>query len=467
MRPTEPPAFDDPDARGPLGARLPLRQVWQVAALVHAVADTVATRFGAVTVRGELVNVTRASSGHCYFTLKDVDGSAGLRCAMFRRAAALLAALPADGDEVEVRGRVAVYEPRGELQLVVESLSHAGAGALYERFLRLKAQLQAEGLFDSDRKRPLPTHPRCIGVVTSTAGAALHDVLTTLARRAPQVRVVVYPSLVQGPEAPAALVAALTTAARRREADVLLLVRGGGSLEDLWAFNDAGVVRAVAESPLPLVCGVGHETDVTLADLAADVRAPTPTAAAELAAPVRAELLAALQGLARRQQRAVTHRLDGVAQRLDRLALRLARPSQVVGSHRQRLSALADRLRAGLQRRLADERLVQARLAQRWQGAKGQQRERAAQRLDLLQARLQAVDPQRVLTRGYAWLGDAKGRAIVSVHALRQGDAVEVRLADGRVEAEVRAVQPDGAPPTGAPKRRVRARKREADGGSP
>ena len=235
---------------------------------------------------------TRAASGHCYFSLKDADGqAASLRCAMFRRAAALLDFSPGEGVLVEVRGRVAVYEPRGELQFVVEAMRRAGAGTLYEQFLKLRARLAAEGLFDADAKRALPPHPRRIGVITSSAGAALHDVLTALARRAPQVEVVVYPSPVQGVEAPPALVRALQTANERAEVDLLLLVRGGGSLEDLWAFNDERVVRAVAASALPVVCGVGHETDVTLCDLAADLRAPTPTAAAELAAPARDALL--------------------------------------------------------------------------------------------------------------------------------------------------------------------------------
>ncbi|HKX95478.1 MAG TPA: exodeoxyribonuclease VII large subunit, partial [Methylibium sp.] len=241
-------------------------QVWEVAALVHAVGDALAARFGAVAVRGELAGFQRAASGHCYFTLKDADGSAALRCAMFRRAASLLDFAPADGALVELRGRLAVYEPRGELQFIVESMRRAGAGALYERFLRLKAQLEAEGLFDAARKRPLPAFPRRIGIVTSLAAAALHDVLTALARRAPQVQAIVYPSPVQGAEAPAALAAAIEAAGRRAEVDTLIVCRGGGSLEDLWAFNEALVVRAIAACPLPVVVGVGHETDVTLAD---------------------------------------------------------------------------------------------------------------------------------------------------------------------------------------------------------
>jgi exodeoxyribonuclease VII large subunit len=267
----------------------PLRAPWGVAALLLAAGDALAARFGAVTVRGELSGFVRAASGHCYFSLKDsAGGAAVLRCAMFRRAALLLDFAPTDGQQLEVRGRIGVYEARGELQLVVESMARVGVGSLYEEFLRLRARLEAAGLFEAARKRPIAAFPRAVGVITSLGAAALRDVLTTLARRAPHLRVVVYPSLVQGAEAPAALVEALALAGRRDEVDTLLLVRGGGSLEDLWAFNDERVVRAVASSPIPVVCGVGHETDISLADLAADLRAATPTAAAELAAPAAA-----------------------------------------------------------------------------------------------------------------------------------------------------------------------------------
>ncbi len=226
-----------------VAARLP----WSVAGLLVATADALAARFGAVSVRGELSGFSRAASGHCYFSLKDSDGAvAVLRCAMFRRSASLVDFGPADGHQVELRGRLGVYEARGELQMVVESMQRVGSGALYEEFLRRRAQLASEGLFDAGRKRPLPAHPRALGIVTSLAAAALHDVLSALQRRSPQVRVVIYPSLVQGADAPAALVQALQRAGQRAEVDVLLLVRGGGSLEDLWAFNDERVVRAVA-----------------------------------------------------------------------------------------------------------------------------------------------------------------------------------------------------------------------------
>lgn len=418
------------------------RRVWGVAGLVDAIAQSLAERFSVVVVGGEIAGFTRAASGHCYFTLKDADGlAASLRCAMFRRAAAMLDFSPADDALVELRGRVAVYEPRGELQFVVEAMRRAGAGSLYEQFLKLRARLTAEGLFDAEAKRALPSHPRRIGVVTSTAGAALHDVLTALARRAPQVEVVVYPSLVQGAEAPPALVSALRTANARAEVDLLLLVRGGGSLEDLWAFNDERVVRAVAASALPVVCGVGHETDVTLCDLAADLRAPTPTAAAELAAPSREALLAELASLERGLALRVDHRLQTLGQRLDRLALRLARPSDALARQRRLLELLAQRATAAPGRRVELLRQRLEHIAQRHARAQRDALARQAARLDALQARLQALDPQHVLARGYAWLDDGQGGAITSVQALQPGAEVRAVLADGSADLQILRVR--------------------------
>ena len=416
------------------------RQVWSVAALVHAVADTLAARFGACTVQGELSGWTRAASGHCYFSLKDADGGeAALRCAMFRRSAALLDFAPRDGQRVTVRGRVAVYEPRGELQFVAEAMLPAGAGALYERFLRLKAALEAEGLFDPARKRVLPAFPRRIGIVTSLGAAALHDVTTAFARRAPHVALVVYPSLVQGPEAPAALVQALQLAARRNEVDLLVLCRGGGSLEDLWAFNDERVVRAVAASPLPVVCGVGHETDVSLADFAADLRAPTPTAAAELAAPATRDCLERLEALAQRLRRTVHQRLDTQAQRLDRAALRLSRPSDLLHREVRRLDRCAARLSEALRRATGVQQQRLPALALRLRQALAGDLSRRDQQLARLAAGLAALDPARVLRRGYAWLSDADGRPVASVAGITAGDALTAVLADGRADVRVTA----------------------------
>jgi len=418
------------------------RQIWGVSALLLATGDLLQSRFGALAVRGELSGFSRAASGHCYFSLKDADGAAALlRCAMFRRAATLLDFAPADGQKVDVRGRIGVYEPRGELQLIVEALQPVGAGSLYEEFLRLRARLDAQGLFDPARKRPLPPFPRALGIVTSTAAAALRDVLTTLQRRAPHLRVVIYPSPVQGAEAPAALAAALASANRRNEVDVLLLVRGGGALEDLWAFNDERVVRAVAGSRLPVICGIGHETDITLADLAADLRAPTPTAAAELAAPSREDLLARLEALAQSMRLSLGRTMDTQAQRLDTLALRLARPARTLAGHGQMLSALEQRLRAGLARRGETLLREPALLAARLQRAAAVQRDGQSRALQAAQARLQALDPRRVLQRGYAWVEGMDGRPLVSALALKPGQTVRAVWADGRAVAEVQSVE--------------------------
>ncbi len=414
-----------------------------MAGLLEAVGQSLAERFSVVAVGGEIGGFTRAASGHCYFNLKDADGqAASLRCAMFRRAAALLDFAPGEGVLVEVRGRVAVYEPRGELQFVVEAMRRAGAGTLYEQFLKLRARLAAEGLFEADTKRELPPHPRRIGVITSAAGAALHDVLTALARRAPQVEVVVYPSPVQGVEAPPALVRALQTANARAEVDVLLLVRGGGSLEDLWAFNDERVVRAVVASALPVVCGVGHETDVTLCDLAADLRAPTPTAAAELAAPSRASLLQHLASLERSLTLRTDHRLQSLAQRLDRLALRLSRPSDTLARQRRLLALLAQRATAAPGRRVELQGQRLNHLEQRHERAHRDILARQHTRLDGLQARLLALDPQHVLARGYAWLDDGQGGAVTSVQALQPGRELRAVLADGSADMQVLRVRP-------------------------
>ena len=420
----------------------PVPRVWSVAALVLAVADALAARFGACTVRGELSGFSRAASGHCYFTVKDAEGAqASLRCAMFRRAAGMLDFTPRDGLQVELRGRVAVYEPRGELQFVVEAMRALGAGSLYEQFLALKAKLEAEGLFDPARKRSLPRYPQRIGVVSSLGAAALHDVLTTLARRAPHLPVIVYPSLVQGPEAPAALVAALTLVGRRREVDALILARGGGSIEDLWAFNDERVVRAVAASLIPLVCGVGHETDVTLADFAADLRAPTPTAAAELAAPAATELMAALQGLARTLSHGVERRLQAQAQRLDRLAPRLGQPAARVAAQSRRLDQLASRLAAAaLQTHNAQATRLRAH-ANRLLQASHLRLTDHEHRLITLAARLRALDPQRVVERGYSVVQTPAGELVTDPRQLAAGQAVRLTMARGSADVELAAVR--------------------------
>jgi len=423
-------------------------RIWDVAALVLAVGDALNARFASLAVRGEISNFTRAASGHCYFVLKDPSGQAAVRCVMFRRAAVLAGFDPGDGDEVELLGRIALYEARGELQLVAESLQRAGDGVLLERFRRLQSELAAEGLFDEARKREISAHPRVLALVTSTAAAALQDVLASLARRAPHVAVLIFPATVQGVEAPGQLAEAVAAAGRADGVDTVLLVRGGGSIEDLWAFNEPVVVRAVAACARPVIVGVGHETDTTLADLAADLRAPTPTAAAELATASRAALLAGLDALAERGRRAAARRVEGQAQALDRCALRVLRPARWLGLAYRRLHDLRDRGRIAVERDL--QRRAQAGAARRHRLATAAERRSVAARgrLDVLEARLGALDPQRVLARGYAWLSDSHGRTLVSIEGLQTGQPVRAQLADGELEGFITALRP------GAPSRR-------------
>lgn len=417
-------------------------RVWAVGALCRAIADALSARFNPVTVRGEIAGFTRAASGHCYFSLKDEAGQ--LRCAMFRRAASLLDFLPREGDLVEVRGRLAVYEPRGELQMVVESLRQAGQGNLFEQFVRLKAKLEAEGLFEGGRKRVLPDMPRAIGVVTSLGAAALHDVVTALSRRVPHIPVVVAPASVQGAQAPAELARALRQLTRldggSAPIDVILLVRGGGSMEDLWAFNDEQLARVIADSPVPVVSGVGHETDFTIADFVADLRAPTPTAAAELCALPRQGWLDALDQLEADLADAAHRHLDTQAQRLDRCGQRLGRPSGLVGRQQMLLAGLSQRMRHGVASRLQRDEQAVAGLDAAF--ARGVERlgQRQHERLARAQLRLRLLDPALVLQRGYAWLEDEGGTAITSAAALAAGQAVRATLADGQVDLTVRAV---------------------------
>jgi exodeoxyribonuclease VII large subunit len=419
------------------------RPTWGVAALVLAASDALAARFGAVAVRGEISGFSRAASGHCYLSLKDSDGaSALLRCAMFRRAATLLDFDPRDGMQVEVRGRIGVYEARGELQLIVESMRRLGAGTLYEEFLRLRARLEQQGLFDVGRKRPVVAMPRRVAVVTSAGAAAWHDVMSAFRRRSPQVEVVLVPSLVQGTDAPLQLVAALQRAGAMAGVDTVLLVRGGGSLEDLWAFNDERVVRAIVACARPVICGVGHESDVTLSDLAADLRAPTPTAAAELAAPA---LDACLHDLAQRAaalRRAAQRQLDRQAQRLDSIALRLGPAAAAVSAQQEKLQGLDARLHAALRAqgplRAQSLRLLADRLQRSVQGPLALARVQLASHAD----RLRALDPHAVLSRGFVWVEDAASRPVVSVRAVQPAMPVRAVWSDGAALARIEAVEP-------------------------
>ncbi|HSV58035.1 MAG TPA: exodeoxyribonuclease VII large subunit [Variovorax sp.] len=416
-------------------------RVWAVGALCHAIADALDARFNPVVVRGEISGFSRAASGHCYFSLKDDSGQ--LRCAMFRRAASLLDFQPRDGDQVEVRGRLAVYEPRGDLQLVVESLQRAGQGALFEQFLQRKARLEAQGLFDPARKRPLPAMPRAIGIVTSLGAAALHDVVSALRRRVPHIPVVLAPAAVQGAGAPAELVRALRAlyVLQQPEVDVILLVRGGGSMEDLWAFNDELLARTIVESPVPLVSGVGHETDFTIADFCADLRAPTPTAAAELVSAPRDTWLGALALVEERLGDALGSRLDNLGQRLDQAAARLGRPSTLVARQQLGCAHLAQRMHFAALSKL--ERLGQAQRAMQdaLPSALVQGLSARRQRLAHADTRLQLLDPSLVLQRGYAWLSDGDGHALTSVDQLLPGATVSARLADGSADLSVLGIE--------------------------
>ncbi|MFP5381530.1 MAG: exodeoxyribonuclease VII large subunit [Gammaproteobacteria bacterium] len=412
-------------------------------------------------VEGEVSNFTRAASGHWYFAIK--DAAAQVRCVMFRGRNQFVDFTPANGDHVEVRALPSLYEARGEFQLGVEQIRRAGAGRLYEAFLKLKAKLEAEGLFDPAKKRPLPRFPRRLGVVTSPQAAALHDVLTALARRMPGLPVIVYPTPVQGAGAGAQIAAAIRTAGERAECDVLLVCRGGGSLEDLWAFNDEAVARAIAASPIPVVSGVGHETDFTLADFAADLRAPTPTAAAELASPVRAELLHALERHGQLLRQHMARRLHAGMQQLDYLARRLVHPAEQVRRQQEGLAARARRLDAAHRLRLAREsariealgrRLVSpAHAIERHQfllNALAARHGRAmasllAQRqlsLARFASSLAHLNPDNVLARGYSIALRADGSVVQDAATLAAGDALDLRFSKGTARTRVESVKP-------------------------
>lgn len=413
-------------------------------------------------VEGEVSNFTRAASGHWYFSLKDAN--AQVRCVMFRGRNQFADFTPANGDHVEIRALPSLYEARGEFQLGAEAMRRAGAGRLYEAFLKLKAKLETEGLFDPAMKRALPRFPRRIGIVTSPQAAALHDVLTALARRMPGLPVILYPTPVQGANAGAQIAAAIRTAGERNECDVLLVCRGGGSLEDLWAFNDEAVARAIAASPMPVVSGVGHETDFTLADFAADLRAPTPTAAAELATPVRLELLQDLDHLARQLHHHVDRRLRSDMQRLDYLAPRLVHPAEQLRRRQTELDQLARRLRHVNVTRLTTEQLRVTRLNQRLvtpihvirreqqrlgtltlragraiQGGLGQRQLNLAR----LASSLAHLNPEGVLARGYSIVQLENGTVVQDAAVLRPGDALNIRLHRGQLRTRVESTRKD------------------------
>jgi exodeoxyribonuclease VII large subunit len=391
--------------------------VWSVTELTHYVHDLLASdqALQDVWVRGEVSNFSRPTSGHLYFTLK--DSACSLRCVMWKNATIRQKFLPREGDAIEAHGSLNVYEAAGQYQLYADLIRPAGEGVLYQEFLRLKARLEAEGLFAVERKRPIPRWPHRIGIVTSPTGAALRDMLHTLARRYPLVEVVLAPTQVQGDEAPAGIAAAIQALNRLAHPDVILVARGGGSIEDLWAFNDEGVARAIAASAAPVISGVGHETDFTIADFVSDLRAPTPTAAAELATPNRLDLLAALGEVLARMQRAMQSSLTSQRWNLKRVESRLTlrSPQAHILSDRQRLDELERRLEAGIAHRLQVHRI----------------------RLAGLEARLTSLNPQSILGRGYALVSLADGRTVRSVSQVKPGDDVSVQVSDGQFGAQV------------------------------
>ncbi len=438
----------------------PQRDVYSVSRLNREVRSVLERALSVIWVEGELSNFSQPASGHWYFSLK--DRGAQLRCAMFRMQNSLVGFTPRDGAHLLLRGRISVYEARGEYQLIVDHLEEAGVGALKREFERLKTRLAAEGLFALGRKRPLPRFPLRIGVITSPSGAALHDILQILARRFPPAAVLIYPAPVQGAAAVPALMAALASAGARAECDVLILARGGGSLEDLWAFNDERLARAIAACPLPVVSAVGHEIDFTIADFVADVRAPTPSAAAELVVPDRAACLEAVartgERLAvsmRRELRAIVIRVEGA-----RARLALAHPGVRLVQQTQRLDDLGLRLGSATRARVQRERLRLAELHRRLMHRSPdrlleQQRSRhqdlllrlrhaatgrmaaSAQRLALAQRALNAVSPLATLARGFAIVTRADGALVTDAAAVAPGEEIEARLARGILTARV------------------------------
>ncbi|MDP1653268.1 MAG: exodeoxyribonuclease VII large subunit [Rhodocyclaceae bacterium] len=409
-------------------------EILTVTELNRAARRLLEQQFPLLWVGGEISNLTRAASGHVYFSLKDAQ--AQVRCVMFRSRVQLLPWQLDNGQQVEAQALVTLYEARGDFQLNVEGLRRAGIGRLYEMFVKLREKLAGEGLFDAARKREIPRYPKRVGIVSSPQAAALRDVMAAFARRAPHVELVIYPTLVQGAEAPAAIVAALDAAYARNECDLLLVVRGGGSIEDLWAFNDEAVARRIAVSPAPTICGVGHETDTTIADYVADRRAATPTAAAELASTGWFEAAAEVAALDAVLRRTMQDALEARMQALDRLALRLVHPAQRLAAGQQRLELLARRLHAAMQQRLSQQPRL-ARLDHRLRQAMAAQVSRQRQRLSHCQGALVALSPHATLQRGYSIVRSADDNIVRSAAQLADGDILKLQFASGTATARV------------------------------
>jgi exodeoxyribonuclease VII large subunit len=420
--------------------------------LCGAVADALSQAFNPVSVLGEISGLSSPASGHLYFSLKDANGQ--IRCAMFRRSASFLRFEPRNGLLVEVHGKLGVYEARGDLQLVAESMTQAGQGAYFEQFLQLKAKLQAEGLFSPERKKPLPGMPRVVGLVTSLGAAALHDVVSALKRRAPHLQVILAPAAVQGAVAITEISKSLsnlyqlcnegidqtgnsTNDSGPCAPDVILLVRGGGAIEDLAAFNDEALARLIAQSPVPIVTGLGHETDFTIADFVADVRAPTPTAAAELISLPRADFLQYLEAVQQRLQSSTYQIIDSRMQQLDLAVQRLGRPSLLATRQTYRLDAIEQALNLGLDKSLVSLRRNGQSLARRLLAGQAFGLSQQRNRLDRLALQLGLLDPALVLQRGYAWLQGADGQAITRVGETFAGQRIRATLSDGKVDMSV------------------------------
>ena len=414
-------------------------------------------------IAGEVSNLTRAASGHYYFSLK--DSRAQVRCAMFKGAAMRLAKPLKEGDHIEVSGKISIYEARGEFQITVNEVRLKGLGQLYEAYERLKAQLQAEGAFSAERKKPLPARPQCIGIVTSLAAAALRDVVTTLNRRAPEIPVIVYPTPVQGTGSELQIAQAIKTASQRAECDVLIVCRGGGSIEDLWAFNEEPVVRAIEACSIPVVSGVGHETDFTLADFVADVRAPTPTGAAELVSPNRQESLHRLAQAKGRLKTVLEQRYFDASQKLDWLARQIRHPRQKLDEQRASISKLAQTLSYSMTQNIRAHTARFERQTQtlkhcrpdvsvyknnidRFQTALSHSfRQLLAHRRQSLTAQaalLEAVSPQHILERGFSVVKNTRGQVIRNADMLKQGQKLHITFTDGETDVRVTKEQAQG-----------------------
>ncbi|MCK9381556.1 MAG: exodeoxyribonuclease VII large subunit [Sulfuritalea sp.] len=421
--------------------------------------------FPLLWVAGEISNLTRAASGHVYFSLKDETAQA--RCVMFRSRAQSIPWRLENGQQVEARALVSLYEPRGDFQLNIEALRRAGQGRLFEAFARLKARLETEGLFASARKRPLPRFPRRIGIISSPRAAALHDVLVALKRRAPHLTAILYPTLVQGESAAEEIAKAIVMAGQRNECDLLLIVRGGGSIEDLWAFNEEVVARAIVASPLPIISGVGHETDTTITDYVSDLRAATPTAAAEIATQGWHEAAGEIADLKAALGRAMQYRIARKQQELDHLSLRLIHPATRVAQARDRLALLGSQLDVslahGLRRhrdRLNRAALRLARaiprtesrsgqiglLAQRLDAAIRHQQQKRLGTLGSIAAALAHLNPEATLARGFSIVRDANGHLVTDAASLQTGQIVSLYLAHGGAEASILTSTADHRP---------------------